>query len=163
MAVLAAACGQSPLTATLSGPVNGTFAITRFGESVEGATYTEFDIATVYSEPGWAFTITFAGVSPPTGTFSDSGVNFLGCAGEVDASASSGEDDPPAWGQFYQSGGMARSGTFSLTISSVSPSSSNTGLAGGTVWLNAHGSLSSTLVPMPGNPSTANVTVSAVF
>ena len=58
---------------------------------------------------------------------------------------------------------MTGSGTFSLTIPSVSPSSDNTGLAGGTVWLNAHGSLSATLVPMPGNPSTDNVTVSAVF
>jgi len=163
VATVELACGQSPLTATLSGPVNGTFAITRSGESAEGATYTQFDILTVEPDPGWAFTITFEGVLLESGTFSDSSSNFMGCAGEVDASLSAGEDDPPSWGQSADPSQGASGGAFSLTIFSVGPSSKNPDLAGGTLWGDVHGTLTSTLVPMRGNASTANVTVSAAF
>jgi hypothetical protein len=165
-AVLAAACGGSSTTsgggtpstgtATFSGDATGTLAVYVLGNLNSGSTFTSLSIlsgvfgSAAITEPNFGFEAEIPGTTLTPGSFESptngTQTDYVNQAMQT-------------WGQF--SGSSNQFGTSSLTLSSVgSPTS---GAANTTVWYSAHGTLSATMIPVQGNSTTGNVTVSVTF
>ena len=112
--------------------------------------------------PGFTFTVAGVGTSLSTGVWTPS--NTVGAQGQlqaVDSAAESTSGD--AW--FVMTGNTAYGsdnhlGTFELNLTSLGPREPNQ-----PVWQHAHGTLTATFIPEPGNGPTGavNVTLNATF
>lgn len=161
--VLAAGCGSSRGTATLSGGL-GTLPLTQVGGSVSSLAGQWLFAVDAQSRalPGFTFTVAGVGTSLSTGVWTPS--NTVGAQGQlqaVDSAAESTSGD--AW--FVMTGNTAYGsdnhlGTFELNLTSLGPREPNQ-----PVWQHAHGTLTATFIPEPGNGPTGavNVTLNATF
>jgi hypothetical protein len=158
---LAVGCGNgTPLvpnqsTATFSGAITGTANVIAFAGTNSGNASVAFGIDnTTGTYPTVTFAAEISGATLQTGTFTNTSASVVESTTVVQQTSSAG----PTWEQSSLSG--VSTGTMSLTITSVGPSTTS---GANTAWTNPTGTFTASLPAVPGGAATGTVNVSVSF
>ena len=178
-AALWVGCGQGTPqqtigTATVSGAINAQWSVKVFGTGAGQVAliFQHGSIPTAPPAPTFYCSIALEGNSLPTGDLSRSNISWNENSFVCELNTGYGATFE-GWG-FGGGWQVAGEGAFSLTISSPGSASNTTRTyytvsgqpytgPGPVDWEGMHGTFATTLPPLAGNPSTADVTVDVVF